>query len=484
MPNQHFEQFFIGGQWRRSPNAERVPVVNPSTGEVVAHTVRGTPADVDDAVAAATVAFSRFRHTSVADRIGLLRALKESYGRRVEEVADLICAEMGSPLSLAKSLQAPLGVWHIDGAIDTLEAFAFDEARGDAVVVREAIGVVGMITPWNWPVHQIMSKLAYAVAAGCTSILKPSELAPLNATLVAEAVEEAGFPPGVFNLVTGRGSVIGEALAGHPGVDMISITGSTGAGARVAELAAPTVKRVAQELGGKSANILLDDAELVDAVSSAVTAAFANNGQSCDAPTRLLVPQHLLEEVVAIVQRVTGELRAGSAEAQDTDVGPVVSGEQFDRIQGYIAKGMEEGARLVAGGLGSLPGASTGWIVKPTVFADVTADMMIFREEIFGPVLCVSGYRSVDEAVAMANDSEYGLAAYVSGSDLGRAREVAERLDAGQVRINYQRASNAPFGGYKRSGNGREYGPEGLSEFLETKVISGLATRELQKGSQ
>ncbi|MGB3413710.1 MAG: aldehyde dehydrogenase family protein [Microbacteriaceae bacterium] len=471
MMSENFSKFYINGAWVEPQSADRNPVTNPTSGEVIASTARATTEEVDQAVQAAKAALPAFAALSVAERIALLERFRDEFQKRVAEAGELISAEVGSPLSLSVNVQAPLGVWHIGDAIEALKNLELEEHRGNGLIVRDPIGVVGMITPWNWPVHQIMSKLAFALAAGCTSILKPSEAAPLNATLVFEAAHAAGIPAGVVNLLNGRGSSVGEALAKHPDVDMISITGSTYAGGRVAELAAPSIKRVSQELGGKSANIILDDAVFAESVKTGVLRAFSNNGQSCDAPTRMLIPAHRVDEATALIQEAIEQIKVGPANDATTELGPVISQEQFDSIQGYISKGIEEGATLIAGGLGSAEGTATGWLVKPTAFVNVLSKMTISQEEIFGPVLSVLSYADHDEAVAIANDSPYGLAAYVSGEDQDVALAIARRLEAGQVKINYAMASNLPFGGYKQSGNGRELGLEGLAEFFETKAI-------------
>ena len=398
----------------------------------------------------------------------------EAYKARYGEIATAIMEEMGAPWELAKGSQAGSGIGHLKATLRALKDFEFEHKNRDTLIVREPIGVCALITPWNWPANQVVCKVAPALAAGCTMVLKPSEIAPFDAMIFAEALDDAGVPAGVFNLINGDGPVVGSALSQHPDVAMVSFTGSTRAGVQVAQNAAPTVKRVAQELGGKSANILLDDVDLEAAVKAGAEECFHNTGQSCNAPTRMLVPKSRMDEAAAFAAEVADTIKVGAPDADGIEVGPLVSETQWSKVQSLIQKGVEEGATLAAGGPGKPQGLGTGYYVKPTVFADVSNDMTIAREEIFGPVLSIIGYDDDDDAVRIANDTPYGLAAYVSSSDIDRARAIAARLESGMVHINY--ANNdimAPFGGYKQSGNGREWGALGIEEFLETKSIYG-----------
>jgi aldehyde dehydrogenase (NAD+) len=470
----HELQFYIGGEWVAPAGQARLPVIDPSTEEAFAEIAMGTPADVDRAVAAARKAFASFALTTPEERLALIRKILEAYSERYDEMAQLISREIGAPRALAHGWQAGLGARHLKELIRTCEAFTWQRKKGTTLVTHEPIGVVALITPWNWPINQIVCKVAPAIAAGCTMVLKPSEVSPLNALLFAEVLDAAGVPPGVFNLVNGDGPTVGAALCSHSDVDMVSFTGSTRAGIEVARLAAPTVKRVHQELGGKSANLILDDANLDAAVTAGVNACFGNSGQSCNAPTRMFVPAARHEEAVAIARRAAEAHVVGPADAAGTTLGPVVSALQFERIQRLIETGMDEGARVVTGGPGRPDGLTRGYFVRPTVFAGVTPDMTIARDEIFGPVLSILPYRDEDDAIAMANDSVFGLAAYVQSGDIERARRVARRLRAGSVHLNYPAwDAGAPFGGYKQSGNGREYGEWGLEAFLEVKGIVG-----------
>jgi aldehyde dehydrogenase (NAD+) len=470
----HALQFYIGGEWVAPVGHARLPVIDPSTEETFAEIAMGTPADVDCAVAAARHAFASFSLTTPTERLVLIRKILEAYGERYDEMAQLISREIGAPRALAHGWQAGLGTRHLKELIRTCEAFTWQRSKGTTLITHEPIGVVALITPWNWPMNQIVCKVAPAIAAGCTMVLKPSEVSPLNALLFAEILDAAGVPPGVFNLVNGDGPTVGAALCSHPDVDMVSFTGSTRAGIQIAGLAAPTVKRVHQELGGKSANLILDDADLDAAVTAGVNACFGNSGQSCNAPTRMFVPAARHEEAVAIARRAADAHVVGPADAPGITLGPVVSELQFERIQRLIQTGMDEGARVVTGGTGRPEGLTRGYFVRPTVFADVTPDMTIARDEIFGPVLAILPYRDEEDAIAMANDSVFGLAAYVQSGDIEHARRVAFRLRAGSVHLNYPAwDAGAPFGGYKQSGNGREYGEWGLEAFLEVKGIVG-----------
>lgn len=466
--------FYVDGAWVAPAGAERIGVINPATEEVVAEISAGTAADVDHAVAAARRAFASYSQTTKEERLALLRRIGEVYGRHQQRIGDLISQEMGAPLEFARKVQAGTAFTHLNKMIEVLGRYEFERLNGTTMVRREPIGVVGLITPWNWPINQIVCKVLPALASGCTMILKPSELSPLSAAAFAEVLDEAGVPPGVFNLVNGTGEVVGEAMSGHPDIDMISLTGSTRAGVAVSRSAASTVKRVTLELGGKAANILLPDVNFDEAVKKGVAACMRNSGQSCSAPTRMLVPAEEMDRVAGIAARVADGLKLGDPNQIGVDLGPVISQTQFDKIQELIQSGINEGARLVAGGNGRPAGLNRGYYVRPTVFADVAHDMRVAREEIFGPVLSILGYTDEDDAVRIANDTVYGLTGYVQSGSLERAREVARRIQAGSVLINYAPVdSNGPFGGYKQSGNGREYGEFGLEEFLEVKGMVG-----------
>jgi aldehyde dehydrogenase (NAD+) len=467
-------RFYIDGDWVEPISPERLEVIDPATEAPFMTIALGGVADVDRAVAAARRGFPDFAATSRDYRVELLEKIIAIYERRQDEMADAISHEMGAPLGLARDAQAASGIGHLRTFVEVLRSARHDEVVNDTLVTREPIGVCGFITPWNWPMNQIAIKVGPALAAGCTIVLKPSEIAPASGLLFAEFLHEAGVPAGVFNLVNGDGPTAGQRIASHPEIDMVSFTGSTRAGIAVAKAAADTVKRVAQELGGKSPNIILDDADFETAISQGVAQCFSNSGQSCDAPTRMLVPAARRDEVVAYARRVADETIVGHPRAQGTTIGPVVSKVQFDKIQRLIEAGVAEGATLVAGGPGRPDGLATGYYVRPTVFADVTNDMTIAREEIFGPVLSILSYGTEDEAVAIANDTLYGLAAYVTSGDRERARNVARRLRTGTVHLNGAPEDlAAAFGGYKQSGNGREGGKFGLDEFLEIKSIYG-----------
>jgi aldehyde dehydrogenase (NAD+) len=468
--------FYIDGAWVPPITPATREVINPATERSIGTISMGSAADVDRAVTAARRAFASYSRTTPAERIVLLENIVRVYKTKHEELAKTISTEMGAPIWLSKAAQAATGLGHFAQAIEVLKTYAFEETRGKTMIVREPVGVCGMITPWNWPINQIACKVAPALAAGCTIVLKPSEVAPLNAILFTEILHEAGVPPGVFNLVNGDGPTVGAAIASHPGIDMVSFTGSTRAGVQVAINAAPTVKRVTQELGGKSANIILDDADFPSAVAGGVTSCFTNSGQSCNAPTRMLVPASRHADAVAIAKAAAERMRVGDPFQEGIKLGPVVSDVQFKKIQGLIQKGIDEGAQLVTGGVGRPDGLPTGFYVKPTVFAGVKNSMTIAREEIFGPVLAILPYENEEEAIQIANDTPYGLSGYVSSGDLDRARRVASRLRTGNVHLNgAQLAFDAPFGGYKQSGNGREWGVNGFEEFLETKAVLGYA---------
>ncbi|MDX2158584.1 MAG: aldehyde dehydrogenase family protein [Hyphomicrobiaceae bacterium] len=475
MSRKHATEFFIDGSWVAPTSQRTIPVIDPATEAPLGEVALGSAADVDKAVAAARAAFEGFSQTSVEDRMALLGRIADVYKKRFGEMGQTISAEMGAPISFATRFQAGAGMGHFRVARDLLKDFHFVERDGSTEVVREPIGVIGMITPWNWPANQICCKVAAALAAGCTMVLKPSEIAPYSALLIAEMLEEAGVPKGVFNLVNGDAAV-GQAISAHPGIDCISFTGSTRAGIDVAMRAAPTVKRVGQELGGKSANIILDDAGFEKAVTEGVKLCFRNSGQSCNAPTRMLVPASRMAEAAAIARGVAETMKVGAPSDTATEMGPVVSELQWGKIQALIEAGIKEGAEVVTGGTGRPSGLDKGYYVKPTVFAGVTPAMTIAREEIFGPVLAIMPYKSVDDAVRIANDHPFGLAAYVSGEDKAAATKIARRLRAGMVTVNLAPADpKAPFGGYRQSGNGREWGRFGIEEYLETKAVLGAA---------
>jgi len=466
--------FYIDGRWVDPVKPAALDVIDPSTEEVIGRISLGSAEDVDRAVKAARAAFPAYSQTTKDERLALLQKIVSVYMTRYEELARTISQEMGAPLWLAKAAQAATGIGHLNQTIAVLKEYTFQEQHGTTLIVREPVGVCGLITPWNWPVNQIMCKVAPALAAGCTMVLKPTEIAPLNAMILAEIFHEAGVPAGVFNLVNGDGPNVGAAIASHPEVDMVSFTGSTRAGVQVAIAAAPTVKRVAQELGGKSANLILDDADLEKAVAGGVQGCAMNGGQSCNAPTRMLVPASRHDEAVAIAKAAVANVKVGAPATEGTTIGPVVSETQWKKIQGLIQKGIDEGATLVAGGVGRPEGLTRGYYVRPTIFANVTNDMTIAREEIFGPVLAILPYRDEEEAIRIANDTPYGLSGYVMSGDLDRARRVALRLRTGNVHLNGAGPDfTAPFGGYKQSGNGREWGRFGFEEFLEVKAVMG-----------
>jgi len=473
---EHLKQFYIGGRWVDPIGRDTVEVINPATEEPFAEIALGNRDDVDAAVEAARRAFPAFAETSVAERLALLRAILAEYERRADDIAAVIVREVGSPLAFARNAQAAAGINQLNEHIKALESFRFEQMKGTTLVLREAIGVVGLITPWNWPINQLVAKVAPAIAAGCTMVVKPSELSPLCTLIFAEVAHDAGVPAGVFNLVNGTGPVVGAALSSHPGVDMVSFTGSTRAGTEVARAAAATVKRVAQELGGKAPTIMLPGTDLDRTVKVAIQRIFANSGQSCSAPSRLLVPRDEVEQASAIARGVADTVVAGDPSDPATTMGPVISRAQFDKIRDLIESGVREGARLVCGGPGRPDGLDRGYFIRPTVFADVDPSMRIAREEIFGPVMSIIAYDDVEDAIAIANDTPYGLSAYVQGPDAEAARRVGRRIRAGQVHVNNPPPDrSAPFGGYKQSGNGRENGEHGISEFLETKALTGYA---------
>lgn len=469
-------KFYINGQWVDPTTPKTCDVINPATEEAFATISMGSAADVNKAVAAAKAAFPAFSRTTREERMALLQKIMGVYQSRYDEIAETISKEMGAPIWLSKAAQAATGLGHFAKTLEILKDYTFEEDRGQTRIVREPVGVCGFITPWNWPINQIVCKVAPALAAGCTMVLKPSEVAPLNAHLLAEILDEAGVPAGVFNLVDGDGIEVGATLSAHPDVDMMSFTGSTRAGIEVAKAAAPTVKRVAQELGGKSANIILEDADLQSAVAGGVMGVMNNSGQSCNAPTRMLVPAAKHDEALKIAAAAAEKVTVGDPFAEGVKIGPVVSEVQFNKIQDLIQKGIDEGATLVAGGTGRPEGFNKGYFVRPTIFGNVSNDMTIAREEIFGPVLTILPYKDEAEAISIANDTVYGLSGYVSSGSIEHARDVASQLRTGNVHLNGAGPDfGAPFGGYKQSGNGREWGEFGFEEFLEVKAVLGFS---------
>ncbi len=470
----HEKQFYIDGAWVEPAAPKLLDVIDPSTEEAFTQIAVGSAADVDRAVAAAQAAFPAYSRTSRAERLDLLRNVLAEYKKRINDIAETLSREMGAPVLFARDSQTATGTGHLQRMIEVLENYAFEWMQGSTLIAREPIGVCGLITPWNWPLNQIVCKVAPALAAGCTMVLKPSEVAPLNAIIWSEVLHAAGVPKGVYNMVQGDGPTVGEAISGHPGIDFVSFTGSTRAGIQVARNAAPTVKRVAQELGGKSANILLPDVDFKTAVTKGVAGVMRNSGQSCNAPTRMFVPLDRHEEVKAIAKAAAETFVPGDPQAKGTVIGPVVSEVQYNKIQRLIESGIAEGAEVVTGGPGRPENLNRGYYVRPTVFANVRNDMTIAREEIFGPVIAILPYKTEADAIQMANDTIYGLAAYVQSADIGHARKVAAQMRAGNVHLNYPAWDTAaPFGGYKQSGNGREYGKWALDEFMEVKAVIG-----------
>ncbi|MDJ0928562.1 MAG: aldehyde dehydrogenase family protein [Gammaproteobacteria bacterium] len=467
-------KFYINGAWVEPTGPVTAPVINPATEAEIGTISLGSEADVNKAVAAARAAFASYANSSIAERREIFARFLDIYQRRYEEVAQAISDELGAPLTFSRKSQTALGIGHMQTAMELLDGFPFEQEHGGTLLRREPVGVCALITPWNWPINQIACKVAPALAAGCTMVLKPSEIAPVNGYLFAEMLDEAGVPPGVFNLVNGDGPGVGAPMAAHPDVDMVSFTGSTRAGIAVAKAGADTVKRVHQELGGKSPNIILDEDVLQEAVRHGVDECFCNTGQSCNAPTRMLVPRALHDQAVGIAKAFADEVVVGDPRDEATSMGPVISDLQFDKIQRLIQAGIDEGAELITGGTGKPDGITNGFYVKPTIFANVNNAMTIATEEIFGPVLAILPFDDEAEAIEIANDTPYGLAAYVSGSDPTRVHRVATRLRAGMIHCNGAGMTlNSPFGGYKQSGNGREWGEFGIEEFLETKVILG-----------
>jgi len=471
---REYRQFYIDGRWVDPIQGTEFKVINPATEQPAGVISMGGVKDVDAAVAAARRAFDGYSHTTREARLELMKRILAEYKKRLNDVALAISDEMGAPMGMAKSAQAGVGIGHITAMIDVLQTFKFEERQGPARLVHEPVGVCALITPWNWPINQVAAKVVPALAAGCTMVLKPSEYSPLSAMIWAEVMHAAGVPAGVFNMINGEGAVVGAALAAHPQIDMVSFTGSTRAGTEVARAAAATVKRVHQELGGKSPNIILDDADLDKAIKASVLHVIENTGQSCNAPTRMLVPAAKLAAVEAIAKSVAQAVVVGDPKAAETVMGPVVSKIQYDRVEGYIAKGIAEGAKLLVGGEGRPAGIVMGYFVKPTIFSNVSNNMTIAREEIFGPVLCLLPYETEEEAIQIANDTPYGLAAYIWSKDIARANRIGSRIRAGRVTINGASGDmKTPFGGFKASGNGREWGEYGLRDFLEVKAMIG-----------
>ena len=470
----HHQLFYINGAWVNPSVQKSFDVINPATEEPYTRISLGSSADVDKAVLAARAAFPDFAKTNKATRIALLKRILTVYNDRADEIAQALSDEMGAPLAWARNAQAWAGQVHLEATIASLEGYEFETQRGNTRVIKEGIGVVALITPWNWPMNQIMCKVAPALACGCTVVLKPSELAPISAIVFSEILHDAGVPPGVYNMINGDGPSVGQFMSAHKGVDMVSFTGSTHAGVMVAKAAADTVKRVAQELGGKSPNIILEDADLEIAVRKGVESCMSNTGQSCDAPTRMLVPRALHGRILEIAADAAEEQVVGDPRDERTTMGPLISERQYSKVQRLIETGIAEGAMLVAGGVGKPKGLQRGYFARPTVFGNVTRNMTIAREEIFGPVLAIMPYDTEAEAIEIANESEFGLAAYVQSANLPHARAVARQLRAGQVHINYPDWDvYAPFGGYKQSGNGREYADWGMHDFLEIKGLLG-----------
>jgi aldehyde dehydrogenase (NAD+) len=475
--SQNDTKFYIDGAWVAPAAPKLFDVINPATEEVAGRISLGSHVDVDRAVLAARRAFPSYAATTREERLALLETIIALYEARADELASAMTAEMGSPITFSKEVQTVNALAHFKEMVSVLKTYEFERFMGGTLISREAIGVCGLITPWNWPLNQVTSKLAPALAAGCTVVLKPSEIAPLSTILLAEILHEAGVPKGVFNLVNGDGPTVGEAISSHPGIDMVSFTGSTRAGILVAKAAAATVKRVTQELGGKSPNIVLTGADLDKVVPAGVLRCHTNTGQSCQAPTRMLIHKSQRDAAIAIAKRTAEQVKLGGPLDPATQMGPVVSKAQFDKVQGLIEKGIQEGATLVTGGAGRPADFNRGYYVRPTVFADVTQDMTIAKEEIFGPVLSMMTYETEDQAVEIANNTSYGLAGYVQAGDIDSARRVAAKIRAGRIYLNGAPPDRGvPFGGYKQSGNGREHGVFGLEEYLEVKAVLGYQT--------
>ena len=464
-------KFYINGSWIKPTSVEQIEVLNPATEEILGKITAGTKEDVDAAVKAASHAFEVYSDFSKDQRIAIFESIIKEYEARLPEMAEVISDEMGAPMWLSNVAQAASGLGHFKTTLNYLKSFEFEKDDDGFTLRKEPIGVVGMITPWNWPINQVSTKVASALAAGCTMVLKPSEISPFCAMLLAEILDASSLPKGVFNLVNGYGPIVGAAMSEHKSIDMMSFTGSTRAGIAVAQASAKNVKRVSQELGGKSANIILDDANIEKAVAAGVSHCFLNSGQSCNAPTRMLVSEKNYDLAVSVAKEVAEKTIVGDPKDENTRIGPISNKTQYEKILRLIQIGIDEGALLVTGGVERPQNLDKGYYVKPTVFANVTNDMTIAKEEIFGPVICLIKYSSEEEAIEIANDTEYGLAGYVQG-EISHATEVARQIRAGQITINGGNRENAaPFGGYKMSGNGREHGRIGLEEFLETKAI-------------
>ena len=472
---QNHLKFYINGEWVDPVTAASIDVINPATEQAFTQISAGSSEDVDRAVVAARSAFESYSLWSVEQRLDLLERILDTYKSRFEDIASAISQEMGAPISLARGSQTILGAGHIKTAIKSLREFNFETIEDGMILRHEPIGVCGMITPWNWPMNQVAVKVMPALAAGCTMLLKPSEESPIDSMIFAEVLHEAGVPAGVFNLINGYGPIVGEAMSSHKDIDMMSFTGSTRGGIAVAKTSADTVKRVAQELGGKSANIILGDTDIARAVADGIDYCMGNSGQSCNAPTRMLVPNDQMQTAIEAARAAAEAIAVDDPAKEGDHIGPVVNLTQFEKIQGLIQQGIDEGATLVAGGIGRPDHLPTGYYVKPTVFANVDNNMTVAREEIFGPVISILGYDNEDQAVAIANDTDFGLAGYVSSGDMEHAKAIARRIRAGQIAINYTGGgSGTPFGGYKQSGNGREKGRWGMMEYLELKAITGL----------
>jgi len=465
-------KFYINGEFVDPSSKETLEIINPATEEEIGIVALGSTIDVDKAVYSARKAFSVSSKLSKKDRLDILETIRENYKKRYRDVSEAIRLEMGAPVKLAEGAQTATGLGHLKTAMRVLEKHEFEYKHEDYIVREEPIGVCGLITPWNWPINQIVSKFAPAFAAGCTVVLKPSEIAPLSAMIIAEIIHESQIPPGMFNLVNGLGNVVGEAMSSHKDIDMMSFTGSTRGGVAVAKASATNVKRVSQELGGKSPNLILDDNSFTTSITNGVIHVMGNSGQSCNAPTRMLVPKSRHDEAITIAKSALEKVKVGDPLDLNSDLGPLVSKNQFDKVQKLIKKGIEEGANLVAGGTGRPNGYEKGFYARPTIFGNVSNQMVIAKEEIFGPVLVIIPYDDLEEAISIANDTIYGLAAYVTGEDQEKCLEISRELRAGQISINYGSSGpSAPFGGYKQSGNGREKAEWGLTEFLEVKAI-------------
>ena len=467
-------KFYINGKWVEPSENNQLDVINPANEDVITQIYLGNKKDVDDAVSAAKNAFNNFSVTSREERLEIFEKIIDVYKKRMSDLSKAITSEMGAPVNLANAAQAPAGLGHLKKAYNALKEYKFEYEMNTTLIRKEPVGVCGLITPWNWPINQISCKVAPALAAGCTMVLKPSEVAPLSAIIFTEILDEANVPAGVYNMIHGDGPTVGEAMSKHPNIDMMSFTGSTRAGISVAKSSADTVKRVTQELGGKSANILLEDADFEKSVTKGVLHCMNNSGQSCNAPTRMLVPNSKMNDVIEIAKSALNKVKLGDPNSEDTTIGPVVSKIQYDKIKKLIDSGIDEGATLVAGGSNMPDGQNTGYYIQPTIFANVNNNMTIAKEEIFGPVLSILGYKNEDDAIKIANETIYGLSGYVSSQNLNKANEIASKLRTGNVHINNAPGDqSAPFGGYKMSGNGREWGEFGLEDFLEIKAVMG-----------